>query len=116
MSLCPTCNQPISPLTLLVCLESNTASRLGRTAKLTPHLAIILDTLVRRSPRVTHLTHLAARLWGAEDGPTDEYNCLRVRMTQLRRVVAPLGVHIMNRHTIGYRLVLDELPAMREVA
>jgi DNA-binding response OmpR family regulator len=116
MSLCPTCNQQISPLTLLVCLESHAASRFGQIVKLSPHEAVILDALVGRHPRASSMAHLASKLWGAEEGPENEAENIRVKMARLRRLVSPLGVQIKLRYKTGYRLVLDELPAMREVA
>lgn len=116
MSTCPTCSQPISPLTLAVCLQSNVAARAGQEVKLTPHLALILDTIAKRSPHAVSITHLASKLYGAEDGPEDENNCIRVRVSQLRALLTPLHARIEIRYKTGYRLVLDELPAMREVA
>jgi DNA-binding response OmpR family regulator len=116
ISLCPTCNQQIAPLTLAVCLESNVATRLGREISVTPLQAVILRTLFDRHPKATPLPHLAAKLWGAAEGPQDENGTIRVMVSQLRLKLAPLSVRIVTRHKIGYRLVLDELPAIREVA
>lgn len=115
-SVCPTCGSQISPLTLAVCLQSNVATRLGLTVKLSPHRAVMLAALIDRHPRAAAVTHIAARLWGAEDGPENERNTIAVQMAHLRRSLAPLGVQIPLRYKTGYRLVLDELPAVREVA
>ena len=115
-ALCPTCSQPISPLTLAVCLQSNVAVRLGREVKLQPTQAEILHAILRRAPQAASLSHLAAKVWGLGNAPDDEPGTLRVMVSQLRTKLAPLSVRIKGRTGAGYRLVLDELPAIREVA
>ena len=115
-ALCPLCSHPISPLALLVCLESNTATHFGQTVQLTPHQAAILDMLLKRSPRATSIELIAMKLWGAEDGPEHEHNVIRVQVSQLRRKLASLGVSIPVRYVAGYRLVLSAMPAARAVA
>jgi DNA-binding response OmpR family regulator len=71
--------------------------------------AAVLDAIMRRSPLAASHTHLAARLWGAEDGPENETNHVRVLVANLRKRVAPLGVRIESAPKVGYRLALDEL-------
>jgi len=115
-ALCPLCSHPIAPLALLVCLESSAATRFGQMVQLTPHQAAILDMLARRSPRATSIELIAMKLWGAEDGPEHEHNTIRVHVSRLRRKLAPLGVSISNRYVAGYRLVFDEVAAVRECA
>lgn len=113
---CPTCGQQIAPLQLFVCLESNVATRAGREVKLQPKQAEILHAMLERMPKVTSLPHLAAKVWGAGDSPDDEPQTLRVMIAQLRSRLASLSVRIKCTPLTGYRLVLDELPTVREVA
>jgi len=115
-SVCPTCGNQITPLTLLVCRESNVATRFGLTVKLTPHQAVILRALVDRHPLACSMEHLASKLWGAEEGPEYERNTIRVHLCRIRRALKPLGVGIPIRYETGYRLVLDDLPALECVA
>lgn len=113
---CPTCGSQISPLTLAVCLQSNVAVRFGREVKLQPKHAEILHTLLERAPLATSLPHLVAKVWGIGDSPDNELNTLRVMISQLRVKLALLSVRIEVRYKTGYRLVLDELPAVKAVA
>lgn len=116
-SLCPTCSQPISPLTLSVCLQSNVAVRLGMVAKLAGQQAVMLHTLIERQPMATTAEHFAVALWGiGTEAPENEKRHIGVQMHRLRRTLAPLFVRVENEYGTGYRLVLDELPAIREVA
>lgn len=86
------------------------------TVELSPHRAAMLAALIALYPRAATRKHIAAKLWGAEDGPEDEANVISVQMAHLRRSIAPLGVQIPHRYRAGYRLVLDELPAVKAVA
>jgi DNA-binding response OmpR family regulator len=97
-------------------LESNTVARFGRAVQLSPQQAVFLRILVDKYPGAANNSHLAARVWGAACGPENERDNIRVTISQARRKIAPLGVRIECRSKIGYRLVLDEMPAVREVA
>lgn len=114
---CPTCGSQIAPLQLFVCLQSNVATRLGQTVRLSGQQAVMLHTLLKRQPRVTTNEYFASALWGiGPDAPENETRHIGVQMHRLRRALAPLRVRIENEYGAGYRLVLDELPVMREVA
>jgi DNA-binding response OmpR family regulator len=109
-SLCPTCGQQIAPLELLLSLETNMATRLGHTAKLSPQQAEILHVLLTRQPRMVSAPDICAAIYGSTDGPYDEAQVVRSQMANLRRNLAPLSVRIETVYGTGYRLVLDELP------
>lgn len=109
-SLCPTCGQQISPLQLLLSLENNTATRLGRVDKLPPQQAEILHVLLKRQPCTVSAADICAAIYANGDGPDDEMQVVRVQMWKMRRRLAPLAVRIETIHGTGYRLVLDDLP------
>jgi DNA-binding response OmpR family regulator len=113
---CPTCSQSIDPLQMLICRQSNVVSRFGQSVTLSPHHMIILTAIVDRHPRAVTRKHLAAKLWGAEDGPLDEMNTISVNLAQMRRKLRPLHISFSCRTAAGYRIVLDDMPAIREVA
>lgn len=109
-SLCPTCGQQIAPLQLLLSLETNKATRLGRTAALSPQQAEILHVLMKRQPRAVSAADISAAIYANGDGPDDEAQVVRVQMWKMRRHLAPLCVRIETIHGTGYRLALDDLP------
>ena len=109
-SLCPTCGQQIAPLQLLLSLETNMVTRLGRTARLSPQQAEILHVLLARQPRTVSAADICVSIYGSTDGPYDEAQVVRSQMANLRRHLAPLSVRIETTLGVGYRLVLDELP------
>lgn len=115
-ALCPTCGQQVAPLELFVCLQSNTASRLGRNVRLSPQQTVILHTLADKAPQALSAADLCVALYGAGDGPENENQTARSQMRYLRRRLAPLAIRIESTWGHGYRVVLDDLPARCAVA
>jgi len=90
---------------------------LGKLVKLSSQQAVMLHTLLKRQPLATTQEQFAKALWGiGSEAPEDEGNHIKVQLHYLRRKIAPLSVRIENEYGVGYRLVLDDMPAVREVA
>lgn len=102
---CPCCGQRIADgESLVVSLETNTASRLGTTVQLTPRMAEILTVLRGRYPGSANTGGLIRAIYGHRDEPASAYTALRVHISYLRRRLAPLGVAIEVTYTAGWRL------------
>lgn len=115
--ICPCCGQDTPDgRSLVVSLETNIASRWGRTVRLTPQQAEILHILSSRAPGTVREEPLVSGLYGYSDPPEKPSKTLRVQMVHIRNAVAPLGVNIKNVFGIGYRLVLDQWPPIERSA
>jgi DNA-binding response OmpR family regulator len=111
-SLCPTCGQQIAPLELVVCLNSETATRFGKTIKLSGSEAVILHTLHGHGGVL--MRGLARALYGKVAGPKAEPSGISNVIRRLRVKIAPICVRIENnRDGRGYFAVLDDSPVER---
>lgn len=112
ITICPCCGQNVPDANLIVSLETNTASRGSRVAKLENGQADILSVLAAAWPGiVTHAT-IANALWGTSSGPSNESVIVRVTISAMRKRIKPLGVKIVPVYGRGYRLEFDMPEAM----
>jgi DNA-binding response OmpR family regulator len=116
MNTCPTCGGQIAPLTLAICRQSNVVTRFGQTAKLTPAQTVLLRLLVDRYPCAVTVNAMASKLWGGSHGPEGEGDVIRTHLAKMRKRLVPLGMYILCCYNTGYRLILEDLHVMQEVA
>lgn len=107
--ICPCCKRPLDKLDsgLVVSLDCNTVSRNGAGARLPPRLAVILHALYQRYPKSVHYDYLHFALSGQKEPKSKNLvNVMKVRVSNLRRMIKPLGIAIKNDYGVGYRLEL----------
>ena len=108
MNICPCCKQPVVGNDLLVSLDTNCVSRNGTIVHLEPRMVVLLSVLHNKAPGVVSIEKIIRAMYGREE-PRSEApeTVLRVRISQMRRLLAPLGVEIKNEYGRGYRLNVD---------
>ena len=85
-------------------LSDNTIAYRGVLITAKPQVAELLYLLVRHWPDAVKYQDLMCGLWGLHE-PENACAAIRVRMTEARRLLAPLGIRIVNGWR-AYRLVL----------
>ena len=105
---CPLCGNTLNAdMPLTICLETNTASRAGRSVKLNPTHAELLQALVDGGVRYQSQERLFDAIYGASyPGDIDE-EIIRVFMSKMRPNLKELGVTIENSWGVGWRLGFD---------
>lgn len=91
---------------LSIDFAQNRAFVAGRTVRLTPIEALLLNLLIRQAPRVVQNSALLARVWPAEEVYEDT---LRVHMHRLRRKLESDAHHpryIRTERGVGYRFTI----------
>jgi len=108
---CPLCGRPFTvDNQLQVSLRFNLARRHGAVAYLTPMEAVVLDLLARSYPDIAAWDRLLQANYGtAVREPHYAEQVIKVRVSHLRRKLAPLGVEIRNIYRAGYCLVLHRM-------
>lgn len=106
--ICPCCGQGVKASEFYVSLDTNRASRWGRTVRLSPQEAEILWMIWSSYPGTTRRGKLIAGLVGALDMPDDPDNILYVKLHQLRWLIAKLGVSIETHNSHGYQIILHD--------
>lgn len=107
MTPCPCCGQSVDTDDLLVSLETNRASRGGLTTKhMSPQQAEILWALRQRHPETVSYDAAMGVMYGRGQEIRAEMpnRVMRVNVSRLRRIIAPLNVGIINRYGDGYAL------------
>lgn len=105
MNTCPCCGQSVPTDSLLVSLDTNTASRNGVTISLTPSETEILFALARRFPSPASRDALLLARFGRVDAPGS--NIIDAMLSHMRKAVGALGVRIVNVPYRGWRLVYE---------
>ena len=105
MNICPCCKQPVANNDLLVSLDTNYASRNGKVVHLEPQSAVLLSVLHDKAPGVVTMEQIIRAMYGREE-PRSEApgTVMKVRISHMRRLLAPLGVKIVSEYGRGYRL------------
>lgn len=104
MNLCPCCRQPLPALDeISVNMTGNVLLYNGQCLKITRQEADLLEILVRRRPNTVLYDTIISGLWGLAE-PQDAQNCLKVRITMLRKKLAPIGLGIKTEWGRGLRL------------
>lgn len=86
----------------------------GRTVRLTPTEAVLLNILIRHAPRVVQNNALLARVWPAEEVYEDT---LRVHMHRLRRKLEADPHHpryIRTERGVGYRFTIRPVDSLTD--
>lgn len=104
---CPCCGATLKNQQPRVDLNSNHLVFRGRTVALSPKQAELMESLLRRAPGVVAHDTLVRHLWG-RDEPADPAKNIQVHVHRLRRVLAPLGISIINVLEVGYRVAIEE--------
>jgi DNA-binding response OmpR family regulator len=113
MSLCPCCRQPLPDRPAIsVSLDSNHAVARGHFVELEPDMACVLDALAKSWPNSVAYERLIFAIWGCAS-PQYALNTLRVHITRIRKVIAPLGYNVVVVWGEGYRLVDSGVPVKR---
>jgi DNA-binding winged helix-turn-helix (wHTH) protein len=114
MTTCPCCGQPVAKEDLILSLETNSATRWGRTEKLTPRYAELLHILWSARPKAVPMDRVISRLYGlAEIG--DAERAIRVLVSQTRERFARLGLRVEYHRRRGYILSLSDEPVDAQV-
>jgi DNA-binding response OmpR family regulator len=90
---------------IVVDLNHNIATRGADNVHLTPICASMLYQLAHDYPKVVSVPDLLRAAYGKR--PPNSPNTVRVMISDLRKVIAPLKANIHNRHGWGYRLDLE---------
>jgi hypothetical protein len=101
---CPCCGQPVEESRLLVDLDMNNVSRFGITLHLPPQLAEVIYVLNEKYPKGVRVAEIIGQIYGARDEPEFAARAVFVRVSQLRRSLAQLGVRIDYAPKGAYRL------------
>lgn len=103
---CPTCGHVITDLEnkISVDLTSNTVITLIGGVHLPPKEAELAFILVKRMPTFVYHEVLFTYLWGGQ-GPALPDASLKVYISRLRKLLAPIGIEVENRTGCGYRIV-----------
>lgn len=103
MNICPTCGSTIK-LDIIVSLEDNAITYIGRTAKLSPTMAEILVVLVKTFPGVATHERLGEGVYGINP-PESEYMTIAKIIQRVKERISPIGLDIESSYGHGYRLV-----------
>lgn len=110
MTACPCCGAEVRADKPIVDLNTNTVTFNGRSAKLQPQEAEILSVIAARHPATVSRDYLIRRIWGALE-PDNARNNISVRVTFMRKKLAPLGLGIKTVWRTGLRLdIPKEIP------
>jgi len=105
---CPTCGQDMPPIKGIRLDDDQCIIMKGYAlAHLTPMQARLLGPLVRRHPAFVQRYALMEAQYTLEaDWP--DMKVLEVRVCLLNKRLAPLGLHIRSRESIGYALEVQQ--------
>lgn len=95
-----------TPERIHICLESNTATRLGITARLNPGLAAFAYILARQYPGAASIETIATALWGPQS-TNRSIGTIRTMKNSLNKRLMPLSAEVENQYGYGYRLKLN---------
>jgi DNA-binding response OmpR family regulator len=101
---CPCCGGDVSKADKpLISLDTNKLMAGGEVLKLAPMEAEIIAVLVEAMPRPVDHERLIAKLWGGNpiSAPQDS---IGVRISHLRKKIAPTGLQIKTHWGRGYAL------------
>jgi len=110
MTLCPCCGQRVDTDSLLVSLETNTVSRRGHTATLSPTHIEILHKLQQTYPLPATHESLDNALYGKttlNSRSEQPKLVVRVHISQMRRALRAMGIEIEPVYGVGYRMVVS---------
>ena len=101
---CPCCGQVTAPTTAVVVdLNENVLRYAGHSLKLVCRLAEVAHILARRMPATVPMGDIIVKMWGGSEAAYADTN-VKVAITQLRKTLRPIGLDIINTHSIGYRM------------
>ena len=104
---CPCCGASITPVRLLVDLNSNTVAYGDeKVVCVVPPIIEVLHALNDRAPRVVRYAELNYAIWGSSREPDGWMACIRVYISGARRIVERFGGRIDLVERRGYRLVM----------
>lgn len=109
---CPCCGQGLPVIAQLsVNLDYNTVTRNGVCVGLEPQSAALLYALNRQWPGQLVPERLIQAMYGRREACCDDpMKVIKVRVSRMRRQLAPLGVSIIPVYGSGYRLQFDVAP------
>lgn len=100
---CPCCKSPVAADIPICDLNTNTIAFGGVHASLQPQAAVLAATLCDAYPRTVTHSVLLSRLHGALE-PDWADSSLKVKVSNLRRVLRKFGYDIKSMYGTGYRL------------
>lgn len=105
-SCCPLCGHSITELEnkIIVDLTSNTVITPMGGVHLPPKEAELAFILVKRMPTFVYHEVLYTYLWGGQEPALPDAS-LKVYISRLRKLLAPIGIEVENRTGCGYRMV-----------
>lgn len=112
MNKCPCCGGVLDDAQPVVDLNTNTVLFADKTVRVQPQEAELLQILIDSFPGTISRDRIIQRMWGLGE-PHSAANILSVRVTMLRRKIAPLGLAIRTFYNTGLKL---ELPKERLAA
>lgn len=105
MNCCPTCKQTVDASRLLVDLVTGVVSCGGKTTRLKPREAEILDLLCEAYPQTLSYEQIIHRVNGAY-GADFGMETLKVHISHIRTGLKGFPLEISKFHREGYRLMM----------
>lgn len=110
MGECPTCGQAMPDAGLKVDLDNNLFAYRGHALPVTPMMAEILHVLVERFPNPIAKEDLCRKIWGMHGRDFDESHALRSTISNIRKILAPVGVAVRHFSGSGYCIRISDAP------
>lgn len=107
ISICPHCGQEM-PGQLTIDLEFNLAKANGKSVRLSPRQAEILDAIRLAHPRPAR-TEFIAEAVGGTHGDEPSWNAIQVMICQMRPKLSLIGVEILSAGNSSYQLRVGEI-------
>ncbi|MGH2342585.1 winged helix-turn-helix domain-containing protein [Segnochrobactraceae bacterium EtOH-i3] len=106
--ICPCCGGPVEPDEIIMDLSGNLLSYRGSVIVLPPSEAEVMAALVAAFPGTITNDKLINAVWGGYDAPLAALHINKVRICNLRKRIAAIGLGILTIWSTGYRLVRIE--------
>lgn len=103
---CPTCGPDFDTSGLIIDLNTNTVCGGTVQATVTPTVAELLHTLLRRSPAIMSRENVMCAMYGARNDLPDDH-ILHVLVCRARKALSGTGWKIETVHGTGWRLIPD---------
>lgn len=107
ISRCPHCGQEM-PGQLTVDLEFNLAKANGKSVRLSPMQAEILEAIRRTHPRPARTAYIAEAVGGLH-GNESSWNSIQVMICQMRPKLSLIGVEVPSAGNSSYHLQVGDI-------
>jgi len=106
---CPTCGQGVTS-DFIVSLDTNHIMVRGKKYRVSADEAVVAHVLVKAYPARVSYEALIAALWAPINEPENPLDCIKVKVSTIRRKTRGSGLAIVVTYGHGYRLVDEHNP------